>query len=103
MKFLFAATLALVAAPLAAQTASAPAPAATATTAAKFNLDTPIETLAADEKAKAVIAADLPDLFGHPSYETFKGMSLTQLVPYSGDKLTPQVLAKVAADLAAIK
>ncbi len=92
----------LVSAPAFAQDAPAPAPAATPA-AAKFNLDTPIEVLAADEKAKAVLMADLPDLLPHPSYEQFKEMSLRQVQPYSQGALTDALLAKVEADLAAIK
>lgn len=91
--------------------APAPAPAAVAlptpadapAAAAKFNLDTPIEVLAADEKAKAVLMTDLPDLLPHPSYESFKGMSLRQVQPYSQGALTDELLAKVETDLAAIK
>ncbi|MEZ0244846.1 MAG: hypothetical protein ACAH11_15840 [Sphingomonas sp.] len=110
MKLIIAAAAAIACfAPAAAfaQTASATAPVASATTppapAAKFNLDTPIEVLAADEKAKAVLTADLPDLLPHPSYEQFKGMSLRQVQPYSQGALTDELLVKVEADLAAIK
>ncbi len=71
--------------------------------AAKFNLDTPIETMAADEKAKAVLNADLPDLLGHPMYEQFKGMSLRQLQPMSQGALTDELMKRVETDLAAIK
>ena len=71
--------------------------------AAKFNLDTPIETLVADEKAKAVIVADLPALMPHPMYDQFKGMSLRQLQPMSQGALTDDIMKKVEADLAAIK
>ena len=85
-----------------AQTAPA-APAPAATPVAKFNLDTPIEALAADEGAKAVLMADLPDVLPHPSYEMFKGMSLRQVAPYSEGKITDEVLKKVEADLAAVK
>jgi hypothetical protein len=62
----FTAALMLTAAPAFAQTAApapapAPAPAtsaaATATATAKFTLDTPIETIAADPAAKADLAA----------------------------------------------
>ena len=98
---LCAATLACLI-PAAASAQTAPAPAATPA-AAKFNLDTPIETLAADEKAKAVLVADLPDLLPHPMYEQFKGMSLRQLQPMSQGALTDDLLKKVEADLAAIK
>ncbi len=60
--------------------ASAPTPgAATIATApaAKFNLDTPIETLVADPKAKAVLDADFgADITTNPQYDGFKAMSL---------------------------
>ena len=85
----------------AAQTAT-PAPAALAATG-KFTLDTPIETVVADPKGKAVVDADLPGTTTHPMYDQFKAMSLNQVAPMASDKLTPAVLAKVAADLAAIK
>ena len=86
----------------AAPAAPAAAPAAPAA-ATKFNLDTPIEVLAANEKAKAVLMADLPDLLPHPSYDMFKGMSLRQVQPYSQGALTDELLAKAEKDLAAIK
>jgi hypothetical protein len=82
---------------------NAPAADAAAPAAAKFNLDTPIETLAADEQAKAVLNADLPELLPHPSYDMFKGMSLRQVQPMSEGKLTDELLAKVEADLAKIQ
>ncbi|MBX3594781.1 hypothetical protein [Sphingomonas sp.] len=75
----------------------------TAAATAKFNLDTPIEAIVADEKAKAVLDADLPGVSTHQSYDMFKAMSLKQLSAYAADKLTPEVLAKVEKDLAAIK
>ncbi|APR51430.1 hypothetical protein CA223_14030 [Sphingomonas koreensis] len=103
---LFAALAAVSLAPAAlAQTAPAPAAAApaTAAAAAKFNLDTPVQDLVADPKAKAVLDADLPGLSTHESYEMFKGMSLKQLSSYAADKLTPEILAKTEKNLAAIK
>ncbi|HEY0621889.1 hypothetical protein [Sphingomonas sp.] len=103
---LFAALAAVTLAPAAlAQTAPAPAPAAPAAAAAtaKFNLDTPIQDIVADAKAKAALDANLPGLTTHESYEMFKGMSLTQLSGYAADKLTPEVLAKTAKALAEVK
>jgi hypothetical protein len=99
---------------LAGQTApaptAAPAPAPAAPTAAvpaaagKFTLDTPIEAIEADAKAKDVLTADLGmDVSQHPAYESFKSMSLNQVAPMSGGKITDEVLKKVATDLAAIK
>lgn len=72
--------------------------------AAKFNLDTPIEALVADEKAKAVLAAGLGmDVAAHPAYEQFKGMSLRQVQPFSEGHITDEMLKKIETDLAAIK
>jgi parvulin-like peptidyl-prolyl isomerase len=99
---------------LAGQTAPAPAatpaptPAASAVAApaaaGKFTLDTPIETIEADAKAKEVLTADLGmDVAQHPAYDSFKSMSLNQVAPMSGGKITDDVLKKIATDLAAIK
>lgn len=76
---------------------------ATAVTAAKFNLDTPIQDIVANEAAKAVLEANIPGLAAHESYEMFKGMSLNQLKTYAADKLTPELLTKTEKDLAAVK
>lgn len=92
-----------LATPALAQTAaSVPAPAAPAATA-KFTLDTPIEALVADAKAKAVLEADLPGLTTNDKYEMFKAMSLNQVAGFAPDKMTPERLAKTATALAAIK
>lgn len=100
MKLLLAAALAIVVTPMAnAQPTTEPAAKATA----KFTLDTPIETLMADPAAKAVVTTNLPDLPSHPMYDSFKGMSLNQLAPMSGGKLTGELLAKVGAQLAAVE
>lgn len=101
MKSLFASlAILLAAAPAAqAQTAGAAAPA----TAAKYTLDTPIETLIADPAAKAVLDADLPGVSTHPSLAMFQAMSLRQLQPYSDGKLPDDLLAKVEADLAKVQ
>jgi hypothetical protein len=97
--------VALSALPLApasfAQTAApAPAPAAAV---AKFNLDTPIQDIVANPAAKAALDGVLPEVSTHESYEMFKTMSLNQLKTYAADKLTPEVLAKTEAALAAVK
>lgn len=104
---LIAAAVCLVPFTAMAQTApaatTAPATASAASTA-KFNLDTPIEALVADEKAKAVLAADLKtDVTANPSYDQFKSMSLRQVQPFAPDKLTDELLKKVETDLATIK
>ncbi|WP_448663080.1 hypothetical protein ACG3SL_21015 [Sphingomonas sp. CJ20] len=104
MKLVFLTAAALACTPAAAFAQTAPAPAPTApVAAAKFNLDTPVEALVADAKAKAVLDADLPGLTTHESYDMFKSMSLRELQPMSGGKLSDEVLKKVETDLAAIK
>ena len=114
MKFVVFAAALTLSAVASAQTAR-PAPAAPATTtvttsttttttaAAKYTLDTPIATIVADPAGKAVFDKDLPGLTAHPMFEQFKGMSVNQLAPMAGDKLTPDVVAKLGADLAAVK
>lgn len=107
MKLVLAAAAAfacMIPAAASAQSAPATAPAPAAAAAAKFNLDTPIEVLVADEKAKAVVAAGLGgDPSQHPSYEMFKGMSLRQVQPMSGGAVTEEMLATIEKGLAEIK
>ena len=101
MKFasLAALCLAAVAAVPAVAQDSAPATA----TAAAFSVDTPIEALMADERAKAVLAKHLPGIDQHPAYDQFKALSLKALAPFSQGLISDELLGKIAADLAAIK
>ncbi|WP_027443234.1 hypothetical protein [Erythrobacter cryptus] len=86
-----------------AQDAATPAPAPTQT--GTFTIDTPIEVLMADERAKAVVTANFggQDLTQHPLYNDFKALSLKALAPFSQGLITEEMLAKIAAELAAIK
>ncbi len=93
----------LVPAVAVAQTAPAAPAADAAKPAAKFNLDTPIGELLANEAAKAVLDKELPGLTQLPQLEMIKGLGLKQLQPYSDGKLTDELLAKTEASLAAIK
>lgn len=67
-----------------------------------FTLDTPIERLVANPRARAVLDRELPGLTAHDRYNQFKGMSLKALKPFSGGLLTDQRLAAVEAALAAL-
>jgi hypothetical protein len=110
-----AAALCLMPAAAFAQTAPAPTaeatpataatPAATTATAAKFNLDTPIEQIVADPAAHAALTAAFggQDVTTNPNYDQFKAMSLNAVAPYAPDKLTPEVLKAVETALAAVK
>ncbi|WHU01895.1 MULTISPECIES: hypothetical protein [unclassified Sphingomonas] len=105
---LTAAALACAPAAAFAQTAPAPAttpaPAAAPVAAAKFSADTPIETLFANEAAKAVLVADgLGDVEKHPAYDQFKAMSFRAVQPFSEGKITDELLAKLDTDLAKVK
>lgn len=91
--------LAAATAPVAASAQEAPA----AAPAATLSIDTPIAALVADARAKAVLDKHLPGIDQHPAYEQFKGMSLKVVAPYSQGMITDDLLAKIAADLAAIK
>ena len=68
--------------------------------AAAYTLDTPIETLMANDAAKAVVYAELPDIDQHPAYNEFKGMSLKAVQPFSSGMITDEMLEKIAAGLA---
>lgn len=89
-------------APTPAPAAPAPTPAAPASDA-KFNLDIPLQDIVADEKGKAVIEKHFPGMIALPEYEMFKAISLSQLQPYSNGKITDEMLAATAKDLAEIK
>jgi hypothetical protein len=71
--------------------------------AAAFTIDTPIETLVADARAKAVLDKHVAGIDQHTAYDQFKAISLKSLAPFSQGLITDEVLAKIAADLAAIK
>lgn len=94
---LVAVTLTFVAAPVMAETA---APAAAP---AKFSIDMPIEAIAADAKAKAVLDAVFPGMTTHAMYEQFKGMTLKQLQPMASEQITDAGIAKLTTELAALK
>lgn len=105
MKLVFATFAATLAAPLVAQTMPAPAATPTPTTpaATRLDLDTPIETIAANPAAKTVLDTDLQNITAHPMYDQFKSMSLNQLQPMSQGQLSDAAMAKVKTDLAALK
>lgn len=102
MKFAALAALGLVAAALTAP-AFAEDTATAAPMAAAFTIDTPIEALMADDRAKAVVATHLPGIDQHPAYEQFKTLSLKAVAPFSQGLISEETLAKISADLAAIK
>jgi hypothetical protein len=89
--------LAAVTAPAAVIAQDTPAP------AAAFTIDSPIETLVADARAKAVLDKHLPGIDQHPAYDQFKALSLKTLAPFSQGLITEDMLTKISTDLAEIK
>ena len=67
-----------------------------------FTLDTPIQQLLADPRARAVLDADLPGMSADSNLAKFQLMSLRQLQPMTGGQMSNALLAKTGADLAAI-
>lgn len=78
-------------------------PVPTAATGALFSLDTPIEQLIADPRAKAVLDKDLPGLSDDKNLPRFRAFSLRSFQPLTGGQLTDALLDKTATDLAAIQ
>jgi hypothetical protein len=70
---------------------------------AKLTIDSPIEALMADPKAKAAVEASMPGVDAHPAYGQFKAMSLKQVQPFSNGAITEDMLAKIEAALSAIE
>jgi len=106
--------LLLLTLPAAAQDTPASAPASTTTTASPpadttasppaepYSRNTPVEKLAADPAAVAVLNKDLPGLLTAPEFAIFKSMSLKQLQQASGGDLSEVDVAKAEADLQAL-
>lgn len=86
----------LLAAPAQAQDqpAATPAPSSPA-----YTHDTPVEKIAADPAAAAVLNKDLPGLLNDTQYSLFKSMSLKQLQAASGGDLSEEDVDKAVADL----
>lgn len=96
LSLLLVPTLAVAAPPAPAAPPAAEAPAA----AEKFSVaTTPIETLAADPKARALLVKHLPGLLEHEAYDSFKGMPLESLKPFSNGAITDETLKALQADL----
>jgi hypothetical protein len=88
-----------LAALLMAASARAQEPSPLTTGAPAYTLRTPVETLAADPAAAAVLNKDLPGLLSDPNYAIFKTMSLKQMQQASGGDLSIVDVNKTMADL----
>jgi hypothetical protein len=66
---------------------------------ASYSQDTPLETLAADPAAVAILNKDLPGLLTDAQYPIFKHMSLKTLQQASGGDLSKDDVSKTVAEL----
>lgn len=64
-----------------------------------YSQDTPLETLAADPAAAAILNKDLPGLLTDAQYPIFKKMSLKTLQEASGGDLSKDDVEKTVAEL----
>ena len=67
-----------------------------------YNDETPIEVLAADPAAAAVLNKDLPGLLTDAQYPVFKSMSLKAIQSASNGDLSKTDVEKTVADLQAL-
>lgn len=67
-----------------------------------YDRNTPVEKIAADPAAAAILNRDLPGLLSDSQYSLFKSMSLKQLQAASGGDLSEQDVDKAIADLQAL-
>ena len=67
-----------------------------------YTENTPVEKIAADPAAAAVVKKDLPGLLEDSNYKIFKTMSLKQLQSASGGELSQSDVDKTVADLQAL-
>lgn len=93
------AALLLLTVPAGAQDQASPVPAPSAPV---YDRDTPVEKIAADPAAAAILNKDLPGLLSDSQYSLFKSMSLKQLQAASGGDLSEQDVDKTVADLQAL-
>jgi len=89
--------LSLVVTSACAQESATPPAAATS-----YSRDTPIEVLAADPAAAAILNKDLPGLLTDAQYPMFKRMSLKAIQQASGGDLSKEDVNKTEADLQAL-
>lgn len=102
MKILLAVAMFAVACTAAPAIAADPAPAAAP--AAKFSTaSSTIGDLIDNAASKAVLEKYMPTLVSNPQMEMARSMTLKQIQGFVGDQLNDDLLAKVDADLAAIK
>lgn len=64
-----------------------------------YSLHTPLEKIASNPAAAAILNKNIPGLLSSSSYFSFKDMSLKQLAARSGGEITDQMLLQTQSDL----
>ena len=70
---------------------------------ARFTLDTPIERLLRDRRAKTVLTGHLPALVGDSHLWMYDHKSLNEVAAYQGSSLSRDKLRTIASELAKIR
>ncbi|PXA93699.1 hypothetical protein DMC18_08225 [Caulobacter sp. D5] len=82
--------------------AQAQTPAPAAAPAAKLSVDSLVGDLIKDPDAKAVLTANIPEVVANPQLTMGYGMKLRDIAQFE-PTLTPEKLAKIDKDLAALQ
>jgi hypothetical protein len=67
-----------------------------------YGVDTPIQTLAANPAAAAIVEANIPGLLEDSNYPFFKGMSLKTVTSLSHGQISSDTLQTIAAQLKSV-
>jgi hypothetical protein len=94
--------LSLMALSACAQDQPAPATPPASAASSAYSRDTPVERIAADPAAAAILNKDLPGLLSDAQYPLFKSMSLKQLQAASGGEMSQADVDKAVTDLQAL-
>lgn len=65
-----------------------------------LTVESKISALLGDERSKEVVAKHCPGLMDDPRINMALNMTLSQITPFSGGRITPQIIEAIAEDLA---
>ncbi|WP_343890966.1 hypothetical protein [Sphingomonas oligophenolica] len=100
MNVLVLASAALIpAAAIAAPQAAVP-PSAQSAVAGGYTMDTPVEVIVADPRAKAILDTNFPGMTAHERFAELKTRSLNELRPILEQHFSAEQIAMAAAELA---
>ncbi len=65
-----------------------------------LTVESKISALLDDERGKAVLERHCPELLTDPRIKLAMGMTLAQIIPFSGGRITQQTIEAISQDLA---